>query len=126
MADKQIEFKWYQEREPGFAPIVATFEAAPSRLKLLGLFSCASTKHFLDRMRKVKPDLGMITSTKLIYFSDALESSLESISALLSMRCEGSFRHTLAARKMRASGAQVSGFFDGETASAPNEGSDSL
>jgi hypothetical protein len=116
----EVEFAWYREHEPGFAPVVATFEAAPSRLKLLGFFSCASTKHFLDRMRSVKPDLGMITSPKLIYFSDAMESSLEALSAILSMRCEGAFRHTLAGRALRAGGAQVSGFFDGETPSAPN------
>ncbi len=110
--DGDVDFPWYREHQPGFNPIIATLEGAPSSLRLLGLYSCASSKHFLDRVRKVKPDLGLITSPKLIYFSDALESSLESISSLLTMKCEGSFRSSLAKKSSRASGAEVSGFFE--------------
>ncbi len=111
-SQQEVAFAWYKENQPGFNPIIATLEGAPSRLKLLGLYSCASSKHFLDRVRKVKGDLGLITSPKLIYFSDALESSLETISSLLAMKCEGSFRSSLAKRRLRASGAEVSGFFE--------------
>jgi hypothetical protein len=107
-----VDFEWYKATEPGFSPIITTLEGAPSRMKLLGLYSCASSKHFLDRVRKAKPDLGLITSPKLIYFSDAMESSIESISSLLAMRCEGAFRNSLAKARTRASGAEVSGFFD--------------
>jgi hypothetical protein len=112
--DGGVAFDWYRERQPGFDPIVATLEGAPSHLKLLGLFSCASTKLFLDRIQKVKPDLGLITSSRLIYFSDALESSLEALSALLAMRCEDDFQESFEKRRVRASGARISGFFDEE------------
>ena len=105
--NQDVDFPWYQKNEPGFTPIISTLEGAPSKLKLLGLYSCASSKHFLDRVRKVKPDLGLITSPKLIYFSDALESSIESIASLIAMKCEGAFRS-------RASGARVTGFFEDE------------
>lgn len=114
-----VNFEWYREHQPGFDPIIATLERAPSKMKLLGLFSCASTKHFLDRLEKVKPDLGLITSTKLIYFSDALESSLESLSSLLAMRCEEDFSGALKKRRVRDSGARVSGFFEDDTLSEP-------
>lgn len=114
LKDNEVDYSWYREHQPGFNPIIATLEGAPSSLRLLGLYSCASSKHFLERVRKVKPDLGLITSSKLIYFSDALESSLESISSLLSMKCEGSFRGSLKKRNTRASGAEVSGFFEDE------------
>lgn len=110
--NQDVDFPWYREHQPGFNPIIATLEAAPSNMKLLGLYSCASSKHFQSRMKKVKPELGLITSPQLIYFADAMESSLEAISSLLSMKCEGSFRSSLTKRLSRASGAQVSGFFD--------------
>ncbi len=110
--DLDVDFPWYRKNEPGFTPIVATLEGAPSKLKLLGLYSCASSKHFLERVRKVKPDLGLITSPKLIYFADALESSIESVSSLLAMKCEGAFRSSLVKARARASGAEVSGFFE--------------
>jgi hypothetical protein len=112
--DGGVAFDWYRERQPGFDPIIATLEGAPSQLKLLGLFSCASTKLFLDRIQKVKPDLGLITSSRLIYFSDALESSLEALSSLLAMRCEDDFQESFEKRRVRASGARISGFFDEE------------
>ncbi len=108
----EVDFSWYKAHEPGFSPILSTLESAPTETKLLGLYSCASSKHFLDRVRKVKPDLGLITSPKLIYFADAMESSLQAISSLLSLKCEGSFQNSLASRKSRASGAEVSGFFE--------------
>lgn len=112
--DQDVDFGWYRKNEPGLVPIIRTLEGAPSQLKLLGLYSCASSKHFLDRVRKAKPDLGLITSPKLIYFSDALESSLESVSSLLAMKCEGAFRNSLTKARTRASGAEVSGFFEEE------------
>lgn len=117
--NQDVAFDWYKRTEPGFNQIIATLEGAPSRLSLLGLYSCASTKHFLERVQKVKPDLGLITSPQLIYFSDALESSLESISSLLAMKCEGSFRSSLALKRTRDSGARVSGFFDAEIEGEP-------
>lgn len=110
--DRDVDFAWYKKNEPGFTPIIATLEGAPSSLKLLGLYSCASSKHFLDRVRKAKPDLGLITSPKLIYFSDALESSIESVSSLLAMKCEGAFRSSITKARARNSGAEVSGFFE--------------
>jgi hypothetical protein len=116
--DLEVDYAWYRKAEPGFTPIITTLEGAPSRLKLLGLYSCASSRLFLERVRRAKPDLGLITSPKLIYFSDALESSIESISSLLAMKCEGAFRRSLKKIRGRASGAEVSGFFDEEN-SAP-------
>jgi hypothetical protein len=113
-SDLDVDFAWYKKNEPGFTPIIKTLETSPSKLKLLGLYSCASSKHFLDRVRKAKPDLGLITSPRLIYFSDALESSIESVSSLLAMKCEGAFRHSLSKARTRGSGAQVSGFFEEE------------
>lgn len=112
--NSDVDFDWYKKNEPGFTPIITTLEGAPSKLKLLGLYSCASSRHFQERVRKVKPDLGLITSPRLIYFSDALESSIESVSSLLAMKCEGAFRSSLTKARARASGAQVSGFFEDE------------
>lgn len=117
--NQDVAFDWYKRNEPGFNQIIATLEGAPSQLKLLGLYSCTSTKHFLDRVRAVKPDLGLITSTQLLYYSDALESSLEAVSSLLRMKCEGSFRTALKNRRARASGALVSGFFEDDAAADP-------
>lgn len=111
-ADRDVSFDWYKHHEPGFNQITATLEGAPSRLKLLGLYSCASSTHFSERVHAIKPTLGLITSPRLIYFSDALESSIEAVSSLLAMKCEGSFRRSLENKRTRASGARVSGFFD--------------
>ncbi|MBC7693514.1 MAG: hypothetical protein H7222_17240 [Methylotenera sp.] len=111
-ADHEVDFKWYREHELGLIPILNTFEHAPSRLKLLGLYSCASSRHFMDRVLAAKPDLGLITSPRLIYFSDALESSLEALSALLGLQCQEAFQESLNNRRSRASGARVSGFFE--------------
>ena len=110
--NQQVSFSWYKYHEPGLNQILGALEGAPSKLKLLGLYSCASSKHFLDKVSESKPELGLITSTRLIYFSDALESSIQALSSLLAMKCEGDFQSALKERKARAGGARVSGFFN--------------
>jgi hypothetical protein len=59
-------------------------------LKVLGLFSCASSQHFAD---EITGDFStaLISNRALIYHADALENSLLTLSALLEMRCEKNF-----------------------------------
>lgn len=109
---ESVDFTWYKAHEPGFAKVLdALKEEASARTRMLGFYSCASHKLFTDRVREIRPDLGLVTSSRLIYFSDALETSLETLNSLFSMKCEKGFRSALRTPKTRAGGARVSGFF---------------
>lgn len=102
-ASGKVAFSWYGKHEPGLGTTLRALQnAKESHLKLLGLFSCDSTQHFLLKAQSAAPSTGFITSGMLVYFSDALEGSLTALSALLSMKCEMPETKTLA--------AHVSGF----------------
>lgn len=107
----EVQFRWYKAKEPGFTHTLAALKTEPSHLKMLGLFSCASSRLFLGRVREIRPGVGLVTSTKLIYFSDAMEGSIETLSALLGMKCEESYEAFMKKPEIRAGGAHISGFF---------------
>jgi hypothetical protein len=109
-----IDFGWYQRNEPGFEPVLESLRNLPpatSRPKLVGFLSCASTTHFLGRMREIRPTLATLTSPRLLYFSEAMETSLEMLGSVLAMKCEPEFSEALKKAETRAGGARVSGFF---------------
>lgn len=92
---------YYKTRRPGLTKTLDIFENhlfsknKSERLKVLGLFSCASSKHFLEEIRQYS-DTKLISSQNLIYHAEALESSLAALSGLLEMRCQGEFNNLLA------------------------------
>lgn len=93
-ADQSIQTQFYRDERPGFSRtmnrlgslIHANVEGGDG-LKVLGLFSCASSQHFSDRIRNVA-GIGLLSSRHLMYHGDALESSLAALSGLLERRCK--------------------------------------
>jgi hypothetical protein len=79
--------------------------------KVLGLFSCISSGLFAKQVQGAKKDLGLIVSSKLLYFSDALESSSEALESLLKAKCQPEFRRALERSRVQA-GARLIGFLD--------------
>ncbi len=60
--------------------------AKKSKLKLLGLYSCSSSQHFTQDVRRYS-NVKMISSSNLVYFSDALDESLKKISQVMERKC---------------------------------------
>ena len=82
-------------------------------LRLIGLFSCASSQHFSDEIAfdtKRGPKVGLVSSKALMYWSDALENSLATIDAVLDMRCAKEFRAAIH-QDAPISGSRLEGFF---------------
>jgi hypothetical protein len=91
----EVEAIHYKSARPGLELIRSHLHRRATgddegSLKVLGLFSCASSQHFAD---EITGDFstGLISSRALIYHADALEQSLLALSALLEMRCEKDF-----------------------------------
>lgn len=107
-----VAFGWYKNRQPGFSRMEDSLKHEPNFLKLLGLFSCASNRLFVKSIEAVRPGIGVMSSSKLIYFSDALENSREMLSAVLGMKCEKAFTNLTRKPEMQAAGTRISGFFE--------------
>ena len=103
-------YAWYKQNQPGFRQLIQTLQTPNLRLKLLGLFSCASNKLFAEKIRKTKNQFGLITSDKLIYFADAMDSLTETLKSLLEMKCQPEFRQAIETPSNQA-GSHFIGFF---------------
>jgi hypothetical protein len=83
-----VKYAWYKSRATNLKAMQNVIRGSRgSRLKVVGLFSCASEQLFTQKIASAKPGLGLISSRQLLYFSDALENSFISLSALLEMKC---------------------------------------
>lgn len=88
-----VDASIYKSRRTGLKRMISAFEdsraakAGPfSRLKLFGLFSCESSRHFDTKIRRVS-SAGLISSPQLVYYSDALTQSLDALNDVLAARC---------------------------------------
>jgi len=105
-AANHITYPWYREHQPGLKQMRSTLVSEDSRAKVVGMFSCAASPLFADELRKTRNGFGVLSSDRLIYFAEAIDQSLEALSALLKMKCQPEFESLLRA------GTQFLGFFD--------------
>ena len=95
-AGKTVHFPYYQKKKAGLELILGSLKGREDgELRILGLFSCASTGHFLRTIKAAEPDLSALVEPKLLYFSDALENSLKALSSILNQNCDDRFQRTL-------------------------------
>jgi hypothetical protein len=113
LRDGHVDYGWYRSEMSGIGLTLDRLRIArgPPPLELLGILSCASTKHFLDKIHAVRPGLALLTSPKLLYFSDAFESTVASLGSVLRMRCEPEFLAALKLKETRMGDIRISDWF---------------
>lgn len=113
-ANGEVDQKLYQSKRPGLNATIKTLSVRArandrTDLKVLGLFSCASSQHFAAEI-VAGSKAAYISSRALVYYADAIENSLSALSALLEMRCEKDFNRSLRSQTPE-SGSQLLGLF---------------
>jgi hypothetical protein len=110
-----VRYGWYDQNQPGMKLILSELnERVASPLRLMGFFSCASSRWLEDLEDLELPlgkKVGFITSSRLIYFSDAMESMLGALSGVLGMQCQPDFNKLMSSQENQA-GTVIEGFFD--------------
>lgn len=88
LANKHIDYGWFQRKKPGLKTITDYLKGNPqSQLQVLGLFSCQSEQLFSKQIEKSKVGLKVMDSDVLLYFSDAINESLDALSNLQVLKC---------------------------------------
>lgn len=107
-----IKYELYKEAQPGLSFLLESLRETKkqNQPKIFGMFSCASNNYFLNRIRKVKPEIGLISSDALLYHRDAMTSMIAALGAIVRGECEDSFNRALNFTDPRA-GSRISGFF---------------
>jgi hypothetical protein len=94
LASSHTNYAWYQHHRPGLNAMLKALKAAPRDPKLLGLYSCVSDEHFAKALLDLKPDLALAVNHSLLYYNDAIDGMMETLSSLLTMKCQEDFRPT--------------------------------
>jgi hypothetical protein len=81
----------YQFSHPGLNDLLNNINAPPRKLKMLGMFSCDSQKHFYDKLHGAAPGLGLVTTNSIIGDGAQLRGALGALNGLVGMKCQQNF-----------------------------------
>ncbi len=76
-------------------PVLAALRQRPTRLRMLGMFSCYSDPYFRRDFQAANPSLALILTTADILAEPAEQASLGALDALLAEKCGPGFERAL-------------------------------
>ena len=76
-------------------PVLEALRHRPTRLKVLGMFSCDSNKYFRQVFQDANPSLSLILTTGDIAYAPAEQASLGALEAVLSRNCGRAFHGSM-------------------------------
>jgi hypothetical protein len=109
--DLHVDYYSYLAKKEGLHAMLRQLTQPGDRPRLLGLFSCASSKLFSRQLAEVRPKLAILSSEKLLYYADATRGLLATLSSLLAEACQPQFDSALRAGSNGES-LKLTGFFD--------------
>jgi hypothetical protein len=76
-------------------PILRALRQRPTRLKMMGLFSCYSNQYFRRDLQDANPSLALILTTGYFNALPAEQASLGALDAVLSKKCARAFHESM-------------------------------
>ena len=76
-------------------PVLKALRQRPTKLKMIGMFSCDSNKYFRDDFHGANPSLALILTTADIYARPAEQASLGALDAVLAKKCDRAFDESM-------------------------------
>lgn len=76
-------------------PVLEALRQRPTRLRILGMFSCSSSKYFRQEFQSANPSLSLILTTGEIRYGPAEQASLGALEAILSRNCGHAFHRSM-------------------------------
>lgn len=76
-------------------PVLNALRQRPTKLKMIGMFSCDSNKYFRHDFHGANPSLALILTTADIHARPAEQASLGALDAVLSKKCARAFQESM-------------------------------
>lgn len=76
-------------------PVLEALRQRPTKLKMIGMFSCDSNKYFRRDFHGANPSLSLILTTADIHTRPAEQASLGALDAVLSKKCARAFHESM-------------------------------
>ena len=84
-----VNYEYYKTNQGGIDSLLEKLKNRKSRnLKVLGIFSCDSDKHFASKISKIAPELNLITTKRVINHVEGLLGALSSLNSILNGYCQ--------------------------------------
>lgn len=96
----KVKYFHYMSNKPGIEMIKKNL-TTESKTKVLGFFSCASSKYFKKDILSLNPELAYISSPNLLYYTDANTNLLAATRSLIEGDCFKKINEKLRAGKVR-------------------------
>jgi hypothetical protein len=88
----KVDYPWYRQNQPGLKFLLQALSNVEHSPHHLGLFSCASHRHFRKELEPLLHQSHMILSTKVVEAQLTKEALLASIEAILNFECADSLQ----------------------------------
>ena len=79
------------------APVLDALRQRPTRLRILGMFSCNSEGYFRDSLREANPSLSLILTSGDLRYGPGEQTSFGALEAVLSRYCGHAFHESMTA-----------------------------
>ncbi|HEY2295639.1 MAG TPA: hypothetical protein VGM86_33460 [Thermoanaerobaculia bacterium] len=76
-------------------PVLKALRQRPTKLKMIGMFSCDSNNYFRHDFQGANPSLSLVLTTADIYAHPAEQASLGALDAVLSKKCDRAFDESM-------------------------------
>jgi hypothetical protein len=90
-----VNYDWYHANRPGIKDLVSQLGHAGNRIKMLGLFACASKPHFHRTLTAAAPNLGLIESDDVIGSEPLRIALVGALDAAIGQKCSASFQKSI-------------------------------
>lgn len=81
-------------------PILDAVSARPTKLKVLGLFSCSSNKYYRTEFERANPNLSLIVSHDEIESGEAEQMTIGALNSLLARKCAPEVKASLVSEQV--------------------------
>lgn len=82
-----VNYSWYRKNAPGLELLLSGLKSSNS-IQELGMFSCDSNPLFFDKIRAISPQIKVIGTNSLVYYSVALSDALGELNKILGEACD--------------------------------------
>ena len=86
--DKHVDYPFYVGSKESLSKVLKTLKGRPKEKPLLlGMMSCSSTAHFANELTNAFEKLTLISSSALIYYTEALSNTLSALDTFINRTC---------------------------------------
>lgn len=109
----KVDYKgYYQVRKPGLNKMLRALNGSTPKTPVIGLMSCASREHFLQMLRKIAPNSGVISSRDVLTVDHVFTATIGAIDALLRGQCQKSFYQSIRMTEENQAYITMDGMFE--------------